>query len=461
MKMPKKQMNGKINVLNKLKNRYFRRRLCFIVIFVIILILVIDSSIKFANKMKIENQRREYESKIFGELQEKTAQVTEFYTYGTHFQISGTVDSIEKDNFENAKLVLVSDSSEQEFSISGNIEDNKLVFSSVGNINSGIGLDDLSTGNYYLKLRVKANNSTSAKYYTFSNNSTYPNIEYYTATRNGKNNKVNINFSEYETIDNKKVSCLNFKIEESSLPDDVYDIVIDAGKGGKDVGAKAGGYEEKNINLDCSKLLKTELEQRGYKVKLTRDDENTASFTATNMYDKNGRIDIACSSKAKLMISLHMNDGSSKLSGLEIYAPCKSDLTLARKMANTIIDQTFMEYSNNTSFKETDGVYVKNYTKSMIKDLEETAKKKKFDMYNVTEDTPYLYTIREVGGIATGAYVDGRNTAYGKNEYYNSNQGIECYQIEMGYMNSDLQKVIEEEEDIAYAISEAIAEVWR
>ena len=73
----------------------------------------------------------------------------------------------------------------------------------------------------------------------------------------------------------------------------------------------------------------------------------------------------------------------------------------------------------------------------------------------------YLYTIREVGGIATGAYVDGRNTAYGKNEYYNSNQGIECYQIEMGYMNSDLQKVIEEEEDIAYAISEAIAEVWR
>ena len=337
----------------------------------------------------------------------------------------------------------------------------ELVFSSVGNINSGIGLDDLSTGNYYLKLRVKANNSTSAKYYTFSNNSTYPNIEYYTVTRNGKNNKVNINFSEYETIDNKKLSCLNFKIEESSLPDDVYDIVIDAGKGGKDVGAKAGGYEEKNINLDCSKLLKTELEQRGYKVKLTRDDDNTASFTATNMYDKNGRIDIACSSKAKLMISLHMNDGSSKLSGLEIYAPCKSDLTLARKMANTIIDQTFMEYSNNTSFKETDGVYVKNYTKSMIKDLEETAKKKKFDMYNVTEDTPYLYTIREVGGIATGAYVDGRNTAYGKNEYYNSNQGIECYQIEMGYMNSDLQKVIEEEEDIAYAISEAIAEVWR
>ena len=203
------------------------------------------------------------------------------------------------------------------------------------------------------------------------------------------------------------------------------------------------------------------MEQRGYKVKLTRDDENTDSFTATNMYDENGRIDIACKSKAKLMISLHVNDGSSKMSGLEVYAPCKSDLTLARTIANTLIDQTFIEFSNNTSFKETDGVYVKNFNNSMIEDMKESAEKRNFDMYPITEDTPYLYTIREVGGIATGAYVDGRNTAYAKNEHYNSNQGIECYQIEMGYIDTDLQKIVEEEEDYAYAIADAIGEAWK
>ena len=69
--------------------------------------------------------------------------------------------------------------------------------------------------------------------------------------------------------------------------------------------------------------------------------------------------------------------------------------------------------------------------------------------------------VREVGGIATGAYVDGRNTAYAKNEHYNSNQGIECYQIEMGYIDTDLQKIVEEEEDYAYAIADAIAEAWK
>ena len=97
----------------------------------------------------------------------------------------------------------------------------------------------------------------------------------------------------------------------------------------------------------------------------------------------------------------------------------------------------------------------------MIKYAQETAKDKNYQPYPLTENTPYLYTIREVGGIATNAYVDGRNTAYAKNIHYNSNQGIECYQIEMGYIDTDLQKIIEEEEGYAYSIAEAIAEAWK
>lgn len=459
--MPGKPKNVEKNILNNFKNRYFRRRFVLLLFCIIILIAIIYGAFKITSKLKINAQRREYETKIFGEIQEKTAEITEFYTYGTHFQISGVLDSISEDNFENAKLVMVSENSEKEYSIEGSIQDNKLVFSSAGLINSGINLDELAQDTYYLKLRVKLNNSTTAKYYTLVNTSSYPDIDYYTVTKNGKNNKVRIEFSKYQTIDEKELNYLKINVEESTLPDDVYDIVIDAGHGGKDSGVTAGGYEEKNITLDSSKLLKSELEQRGYKVKLTRDDENTDSFTATNMYDENGRIDIACKSKAKLMISLHVNDGSSKMSGLEVYAPCKSDLTLARTISNTLIDQTFIEFSNNTNFKETDGVYVKNFNNSMIEDMKESAEKRKYDMYPITEDTPYLYTIREVGGIATGAYVDGRNTAYAKNEHYNSNQGIECYQIEMGYIDTDLQKIVEEEEDYAYAIAEAIADDWK
>jgi N-acetylmuramoyl-L-alanine amidase len=447
-------------IVDKLTNKYFRRRLFFILIACIIVVIAI---IGINKKIKDWNYRLatlEYETKMFGETQEKAAEVTKFFTYGTYLQIEGTLQGISKDNFENVKLVVVSENSEEEYEITGSISENDLQFSSANLINSGINLDKLSVGTYYIKLRVKLNNSTTPKYYTLVNTSEYPDIEYYTVTKNGKNNKVAINFTKFKRLEENDLSCLELKVSESTLPDNVYDIVIDAGHGGKDSGAKAGGYEEKNITLDVAKYLKTELESKGYKVKMTRDDENTDTYTATNMYDKNGRITIACESNAKLMISLHVNDGSSKLSGLEVYAPCKSDLSLARKISNKLIEQTFIEFSNSTTYKETDGVYVKNYTNSMIKEMEQTASKKNFAMYNITTDTPYLYTIREVGGIATGAYVDGRNTAYAKNEYYNSNKGIECYQIEMGYIDTDLQKIVEEEEDYAYAIADAISEFW-
>lgn len=125
-------------------------------------------------------------------------------------------------------------------------------------------------------------------------------------------------------------------------------------------------------------------------------------------------------------------------------------------MANKIKEYSNINYSNNNSFKEADGVYVRNFTKSVIKDFEKTAKNKGYEPYNITLDTPYLYTIREVGGIATGAYVDGRNTSYSKNEYYNSNQGIECYQIELGYIKNDLDIIKNEKENYIRAIFEAI-----
>ena len=50
---------------------------------------------------------------------------------------------------------------------------------------------------------------------------------------------------------------------------------------------------------------------------------------------------------------------------------------------------------------------------------------------------PYLFIIREIGGIATGAYVNGSNPNYSENIYRDSNVGVEGYLIELGYMNVD------------------------
>ena len=156
------------------------------------------------------------------------------------------------------------------------------------------------------------------------------------------------------------------------------------------------------------------------------------------------------------MISFQVNNGAKNLSGFEIYAPCKCEMSLALSMAQKIKEYSNISFSNNSAFKYQDGVYVKNYTVKEIKEAEYAAKRKGYEPYNITEQTPYFYTIREVGGIATNAYVDGRNKDYSKNEYYRTNQGIECYQIELGYIKTDLDIIKNEKEGYIRAISEAI-----
>ena len=99
---------------------------------------------------------------------------------------------------------------------------------------------------------------------------------------------------------------------------------------------------------------------------------------------------------------------------------------------------------------------MRNFTKAEIRAFAKTAEEKGYEPYPITVDTPYLYTIRETGGLATNAYVDGRNTAYSANEYYKSNQGLECYQIELGYIKNDLSVITNEKESYIEAITEVI-----
>lgn len=425
---------------------------------VIVLMLIgIGYGVSITVKREIpEKNSKIAEINIYNKIQTKTAELTSFYTYGKAFNITGKISNISKDNLENAKIVITDGLNyEQTYALNYDFEDTYLVFSSDKEINTGIVLDNLDDGEYFILLRLSLNNSIDPRYYSFSNTSGYEGIEYYTITKESINKKAVVSFYE-KSYNEKSYNLSSIKIETASLPEEIYDIVIDAGHGGKDVGERSGSITEADLTLEYAKSLKESLESKGYKVKLTRDDNNTGTYTYTNMYDSNGRISIACSSKAKLMISFHVNNGYNNLRGFEIYAPCKSNLNFAKEMANKIKEQSSISFSNNSSFKESDGVYVRNFTNNVIKEYQATANKKGYEPYNITTDTPYLYTIREVGGIATGAYVDGRNTDYNKNEYYNSNHGIECYQIELGYIKNDLEIIKNEKQNYISAITEAI-----
>ena len=79
-------------------------------------------------------------------------------------------------------------------------------------------------------------------------------------------------------------------------------IVIDAGHGGRDPGAKGADSREKDINLAAARALKAKLERTGhYRVVMTRDSDTFVPLET--------RVQIARRADADLFISLHSDSG--------------------------------------------------------------------------------------------------------------------------------------------------------
>jgi N-acetylmuramoyl-L-alanine amidase len=91
-------------------------------------------------------------------------------------------------------------------------------------------------------------------------------------------------------------------------------IVIDAGHGGDDVGARgARGAEEKALTLEVARRLRALIEMRlGIRVVLTRQEDRAVTLDE--------RASIANNSKADLFLSLHFNRSlGGSVSGAEVY----------------------------------------------------------------------------------------------------------------------------------------------
>jgi len=425
----------------------------------IILIIIIGGLGFGAYSYFNEESKKERETeKLFETINKKQVEITKYIVYGTHLNIEGELDKkLYEDNILDAKLILKDlKNKTQEFDIEYELSnDDKFTFKTSDKINEGIDLEELKSGNFYFFLRIteKELNDEEKKenieYYSLKNTTDYEDIEYYTITKNEKNNKIEILFGS-RIRRGTEINFMNIVVTETKLPDNVYDIVIDPGHGGKDGGAVATyngkKYAEKDITLDYAKDLKTALEELGLKVKLTRDGTNEEELGIYDMYGKGGRAVVPNEVKAKYTLSLHLNSAEYKMNkgGIEIYAPSNTKLELATLLADNLVEYAKTNYSPNVTYKVEDGVYVRNYSRSEIESSASSAKSAGYEPYKLTTDTPYLFMVREPGGIATNAYVDGRNTDYGKNPYYNSNMGVESYLIELGFMNSnnDLDNIL-------------------
>lgn len=93
----------------------------------------------------------------------------------------------------------------------------------------------------------------------------------------------------------------------------VREIIIDPGHGGKDPGAIGRfGEPEKRVVLDISKRLKKILQDKGIKVRMTREKDEFISLQK--------RTEIASRSKADLFVSVHANSSPIRsVHGIEVY----------------------------------------------------------------------------------------------------------------------------------------------
>jgi len=96
-------------------------------------------------------------------------------------------------------------------------------------------------------------------------------------------------------------------------PGEVFNVVVlDAGHGGTDAGATAGGHREKTLTLQMAASLADELAAHGFEVIMTRDSDETLSLS--------DRVQIGKKARNAIFVSLHFNSASNREArGLETF----------------------------------------------------------------------------------------------------------------------------------------------
>ncbi len=118
-------------------------------------------------------------------------------------------------------------------------------------------------------------------------------------------------------------------------------ILIDAGHGGSDGGAKGKSCTiEKDINLEISKKLKEKLSDEGYKVFLTREEDT--ELAKTKVADLDARCKMKKETNCDVFISIHQNKfNSERCFGAQVwYADNEKSNTIADLIQDSLKEKT-------------------------------------------------------------------------------------------------------------------------
>lgn len=121
-------------------------------------------------------------------------------------------------------------------------------------------------------------------------------------------------------------------------------ILIDPGHGGIDGGAKSSsGTIEKDINLQISLKLKKALEEKGYKVFLTREEDK--ELNTKKVKDLDERCKMKRDTNCDIFISIHQNKFSkANCFGAQVWF---ADNEKSQKVANNIQESLKLKIDDN------------------------------------------------------------------------------------------------------------------
>ncbi len=141
-------------------------------------------------------------------------------------------------------------------------------------------------------------------------------------------------------------------------PKELYDhvVVVDAGHGGKDIGASAAGVEEKNLCLDITKKLKDKLDEREAMGDTDGNGKQDLKVYYTRLDDEKigleHRVNLANNTGADLFLSIHINSTASgresAINGTEVMYKVEDTTGASKAFADTCLTNLLTSLSSQS-----------------------------------------------------------------------------------------------------------------
>ena len=227
------------------------------------------------------------------------------------------------------------------------------------------------------------------------------------------------------------------------LPEDWYDVIVDAGHGGRDTGAVGQGCTEAKLNLDNALELADILRELGLQVDLTRDSMQVpgGKRAEDDPYAEGARVDLIYASHAPYLLSCHLNASEAgEAAGFQIYCSVASSTEWAEAVADALREAGAPENNGGKGLVEP-GVYQRR-TEYGVKLRD------------------YYFILRETGGWALSPV---RYPARRPEMRQSLSVGAQGLLLEFAFMDNetDLRRWLEQRESQLAAVAAACAAYWQ